>query len=297
MENWIDSFLDYIRAERNQSPLTVSSYSKDINSFQTFMESLTPDASWADVKSSDIREWVVYLLDEKKLSEASVCVKLSAMRAFYRYLRMVGKLHVNPMERVTAPKKKSPIPYFVREKDMDRLLELTQEDDSFEGIRDRLVVMMFYVTGMRRAELLGLKDEAIDFAAKQVKVTGKRNKQRIIPFGDELEKELKRYINVRNLTFEGMQAPCLFLKTNGNPMDETLVAKIVKEKLSMVTTIKKKSPHVLRHSFATAMLNNNADLGSIQKLMGHASVATTEIYTHVSFEEMKNEYKTAHPRS
>lgn len=296
MELWTDSFLEYLRSERNYSPATVESYAKDLSAFQEFLEEQNPDISWAAVQADDMREWVIFMMDEQKLSSASVNRKLSAMRTFYKYLRRVGRVNVNPMEKVVAPKKKRPLPYYVRESEMDRLLELTSEDRSFKGIRDRLILMMFYETGIRRAELLGMTDASVDLSARQLKVTGKRNKQRIIPFGEELEKEIRAYQAVRDEAFCTHAFPTLFVTEKGMAMNESQVAKVVKDGLSMVTTIKKKSPHVLRHSFATAMLNNHADLTSIQKLLGHESVATTEIYTHVSFEELKSEYKSAHPR-
>ncbi len=296
MELWTDPFLEYLKSERNDSLLTVEAYAKDLSEFQNFLEAQNPDCLWATVDTSDVREWIIYLLDEQKLSEASVNRKLSAMRTFYRYLRRMGWVDINPMERVVAPKKKHPLPQFVRESEMDRLLELTAEDRSFVGIRNRLILMMFYETGVRRAELLGMTDASVDLVSKQVKVTGKRNKQRIVPFGSELEEELKAYMNSRKEAVPMDSYPTLFVTEKGTPMSQGQVAKVVKDNLSKVTTIPKRSPHVLRHSFATAMLNNNADLTSIQKLLGHESVATTEIYTHVSFEELKNVYKNAHPR-
>lgn len=296
MELWTDSFLEYLGAERNYSKATIESYAKDLSMFQTFLEGLTPDASWTAVEANDVREWVIYLLDEQKMSAASVNRKLSALRTFYKYLRRVGRVNINPMEKVVAPKKKRPLPYFVRESDMDKLLELTAEDRSFKGIRNRLILMMFYETGIRRAELLGMTDANVDMVAKQVKVTGKRNKQRIVPFGEELENEIDAYWAAREELLGQKHFPTFFVTEEGSAMSETQISRIVKENLSKVTTIKKRSPHVLRHSFATAMLNNNADLTSIQKLLGHESVATTEIYTHVSFEELKSEYKNAHPR-
>lgn len=296
MESWADPFLEYLRSERNNSPLTVEAYAKDLSEFQAFLEGLNPDSSWRTIASADVREWIIYLLDEQKLSESSVNRKISALRTYYKYLRRMGWVDINPMERIVPPKKKRPLPSFVREKEMDRLFEITAEDQSFTGVRDRLILMMFYETGVRRAELLGMTDSCVDMVAKQVKVTGKRNKQRIIPFGGELYEEIKRYVDVRNATFDTDNFLALFVTEKGTPMHPSQVAKVVKENLSKVTTIGKKSPHVLRHSFATAMLNNKADLTSIQKLLGHESVATTEIYTHVSFEELKSEYKNAHPR-
>ena len=297
MELWTDSFLKYLAAERNYSSATIRSYAKDLSMFQEFLEEQNPNASWTAVEAEDVREWVIYLMDEQKMAASSVNRRLSAMRSFYKYLRRVGRVSINPMEKVVAPKKKRPLPYYVRESEMDRLLELTAEDRSFKGIRDRLVLMMFYETGIRRAELLGMTDASVDLVTKQIKVTGKRNKQRIIPFGEELESEIKAYQIAREETLGQRTFPALFVTEKGTAMNEKQVSKIVKENLSKVTTIKKRSPHVLRHSFATAMLNNKADLTSIQKLLGHESVSTTEIYTHVSFEELKSEYKNAHPRT
>lgn len=295
MELWTDSFLEYLQAERNYSLATIESYAKDLAEFQDFMEGQNPDASWTSVQSDDVREWVIYLLDEQRLAASSVNRKLSALRSYYKYLRRMGRVGVNPMEKVTAPKKRKPLPHFVRESEMDRLLELTKEDRSFIGIRDRLILMVFYETGIRRAELLDMTDASVDLAARQIKVTGKRNKQRIVPFGEELAREFEAYLNARE-ELQGVKDPMLFVNENGAAVTESQVSNLVKKYLSMVTTIEKKSPHVLRHSFATAMLNNHADLTSIQKLLGHESVATTEIYTHVSFEDLKSEYKNAHPR-
>ena len=296
MESWTDLFLDYLTAERNDSPHTVVGYGRDIREFQAFLESLYSSADWTRVRAEDVREWIIYLLDERNISPASVNVKLSALRSFYRYLRLTGYVSINPMEKIASLKTSRPLPYFVRESEMDRLLELTLEDRSLGGIRDRLVIMMLYETGIRRSELLGLKDSDVDTVAMQVKVTGKRNKQRIIPFGNELKEEIQAYLYSRESELGLKEAAAFFVTDNGMPLTDSLLSSIVKDNLSKVTTIKKKSPHVLRHSFATAMLNNKADLTSIQKLLGHESVATTEIYTHVSFEELKNEYKNAHPR-
>lgn len=298
MELWTDSFLEYLRSELNNSPLTLDAYARDLSEFQDFVKEADPDCEWIAVEADDVREWIIYLLDEQGLSAASVNRKLSTLRTFYKYLRRMGWVSVNPMEKVIAPKKKRPLPYFVRESEMDRLLEMTANDRSFVGIRDRLILMMFYETGIRRAELLGMTDASVDLIAKQIKVEGKRSKQRVVPFGEELETEIRAYIEARNESFgqhTGFEA--LFVTVKGIAMNKSQVTKVVKDNLSKVTTIKKRSPHVLRHSFATAMLNNNADLTSIQKLLGHESVATTEIYTHVSFEELKSEYKNAHPRN
>lgn len=296
MKTWIDFFLEYLHSERNNSQTTIESYAKDLQDFLAFYEPQNEQATWKNVEANDVREWVIYLLDAQKLTAASVNRKLSTLRTFFKYLRMMEWVEVNPMEKVVGPKKKRPLPYFVREAEMDRLLEMMADDATFRGVRDRLILMMFYETGIRRAELLGMTDADVDVSARQIKVTGKRNKQRIVPFGEELEGEVRKYKEIRSASFETATFPTFFVTEKGAAMNAGQVTKVVNENLSKVTTIKKRSPHVLRHSFATAMLNNKADLTSIQKLLGHESVATTEIYTHVSFEELKSEYKNAHPR-
>jgi len=296
MGMWIDSFLEYLRSDRGYSPLTVRKYGDSLVAFQKFFEGLDKTLTWSTVDASVVREWIVFMLDEEGKDVSTVNYGgLSPLRTFYKYLRRMGWLDANPMEKVVAPKMPKKLPSFVREADMDRLLDEMKEDTSFEGIRDRLIVMMFYETGIRRAELLSLKDADVDLRAMQLKVTGKRNKQRIVPFGEELKGEVEQYLSARHELLESIPER-LFVKKDGKPVSYAKVGEIVKKNLSLVTKQKKRTPHVLRHSFATAMLNNDADLGSIQKLLGHENLATTEIYTHLSFEELKNVYKNAHPR-
>lgn len=295
METWVDSFLEYLRSEKNYSHRTVESYADDLKDFQGFMDSLGGKWTFGSVTSNDVREWIVYMMDDKHYAIANVNRKLSALRSCYRYLRMMDLVDVNPMAKITGPKKQKVLPTFVRESEMDRLFEMTKDDESYGGILNRTIVMMFYETGIRRAELLGLTDARVDLGMSQIKVLGKRNKERIVPFGEELHEQIEKYLSVRNeVKRDGEDT--FFLNKKGLPLSAPAVSKIVKDALSTVTTQKKKSPHVLRHSFATAMLNNDADLGSIQKLLGHQSLATTEVYTHLSFEELKNAYKNAHPR-
>lgn len=292
---WTDSFLEYLKSERNYSDHTIKNYSNALMGLRMFLDSLGENLTWADVNTSILREWIVFMLDEQSLSNASVNLNLSATRSFYKYLRMMKLVTIDPMAKITGPKRKKPLPTFVREAEMDRLLEIMSEDGSFGGVRDRLIIMMFYETGVRRAEMLAIQDADVDMSAKQIKVLGKRNKQRIIPFGQELEDEINTYLELRRHITEA-KPERFFLLDNGKPITNEFLGKVVNKNLSLVTTQKKKTPHVLRHSFATAMLNNDADLGSIQKLLGHQSLATTEVYTHLSFEELKSVYKNAHPR-
>ena len=222
--------------------------------------------------------------------------KLSSVRAYYKYLLRKGEIAVDPLRKVTGPKKKKPLPLFLREGEMDRLLDDMDFGEGFEGCRDRMIIEMFYATGMRLSELIGLDDKDIDFSASLVKVTGKRNKQRLIPFDEELGCSMREYVNVRNEAVP-VRSDAFFVRKNGKRLYRSIVACLVKRNLSKVVTVKKRSPHVLRHTFATAMLNNGADLGSIKELLGHESLATTEIYTHTTFEELKKVYNQAHPRA
>lgn len=296
MENWIDSFIQYLGAERNYSPTTLVKYNEALQAFQKFYESFGVQLDWGTVDNSVVRDWIVYLLDEEHKDPRTVnFARLSPLRSFYRYLRLMGYVNVNPMEKVVGPKMPKKLPDFVREKDMDRLLDIMLEDESFTGVRNRLLVMMFYETGIRRAEMEGLNDTDVDTVSLQLKVTGKRNKQRIVPFGNELKEQVEKYRSLKD-EIPGVQTERLFVTPKGKALSYTKIGEIVKESLALVTTQTKNTPHVLRHSFATAMLNNKADLESIQKILGHESLATTEIYTHLSFEELRDVYVNAHPR-
>ncbi len=293
-----DSFLEYLRSERNRSSNTVVKYEVALREFETFFKSLGEGLDWNTVDASVVREWILYMVDEEGKTESTVCLHLSALRSFYRYLTLVGKVHKNPMAKVVAPKKKKALPSFVREQDMDNLLDKTDFGNDFRGARDRLVVLMLYTTGMRRAELLGLRDEDIRLDDGVIKVTGKRNKQRLIPFGEELRGAVEHYLELRNAEFAATSGNArFFLGRKGQGLSVAEVERIVGERLATVPNLSKRSPHVLRHTFATVMLNHGAGLETIQKLLGHERVETTQIYTHLSLEELKNEYKDAHPHS
>ena len=291
----IKSFLDYLRLELNRSENTVVSYEADLKEFEAYFKKTDEELEFTTLDADVVRNWMVHLMEAGKAA-SSVNRKLSSLRSFYRYLLRKGKVEHDPMLKVVGPKKKKPLPYFLKEKEMDRLLDETSFDEGFEGCRDRLILETFYATGMRLSELIGLNDADVDFSARLIKVTGKRNKQRLIPFGNELEKDLLQYIKVRNETFpDGTEA--FFVLKNGGRMYPQGVYRIVRRNLSMVVTLKKRSPHVLRHTFATAMLNGKAELRAVKELLGHESLATTEIYTHTTFEELKKVYEQAHPRA
>lgn len=291
----VESFLHYLRYERNYSEKTVVSYGIDLREFQGYLNGVDGELKLESVDSDIVRGWIVRLM-EGGMSEASVNRKLSALRTFYKYLLKKKMITVDPMSIVKGPKRKKPLPTFVRESDMDRLLDGGLFDDSFEGVRDKLIMAMFYETGVRLSELISLNDADIDLFSNVMKVTGKRNKQRLIPFGENLKDAIRSYVECRNAAV-GCSCEAFFVRKNGKRLYQMLVYKLVKQNLSKVVALKKRSPHVLRHSFATAMLNNNAELEAVKELLGHESVTTTEIYTHTTFEELKKVYKQAHPRA
>ena len=292
---FIDTFLKYLRFERNYSEKTIVSYRIDLEEFEDYLKKVDAEKNLVTADADLVRSWMVYLM-EKGRSVATVNRKLSSLRSFYRFLLRRRVVDLDPMLKVVGPKKQKTLPSFLRVQEMDRLLDECSVNEGFEGVRDRLILEMFYATGMRLSELIGLSDADVDLSAKLLKVTGKRNKQRLIPFGEELWRDLLGYIELRNETLPDRD-DALFVRKDGKRMYPELVYKIVRRNLSKVATLKKRSPHVLRHTFATAMLNGNAELQAVKELLGHESLATTEIYTHTTFEELKKVYEQAHPRA
>ena len=291
----INEFLNYLKFERNRSDLTIKNYGEDLRAFKEFYGNLEGCHSWKSVDSDIIRDWMESMMD-KGNNATSINRRLSALRSFYRFAlarKLVGK---DPVHGVTGPKKGRPLPQFLKENEMDRLLDAESWMESFEDVRDRMVIMTFYETGIRLSELIGLDDSMVDFSNRQLKVTGKRNKQRVIPFGEELLAMLRDYMKCRDREVN-LQSEALFVTAKGQRMTSSQVREAVRKNLSKVCTLKKRTPHVLRHTFATAMLNNKAGIESVKKLLGHESLSTTEIYTHTTFEQLKREYYSAHPRA
>ena len=293
---WADSFLNYLRYERNCSEETVKAYEEDLRQFEMFGEEVVGAVTPSKVDAELVREWIVSLMD-KGYASSSINRKLSSLRSFFKFLLRKGEVDADPLRKVTGPKKKKTLPVFLKEGEMDKLLDDVDFGEGFEGCRDHLIIEMFYATGIRLSELIGLNDSDVDFSASVVKVTGKRNKQRLIPFGEELKLAMADYLRLRNESVPVREDEAFFVRKTGERMYRSMVECIVKRNLSKVTTIKKRSPHVLRHTFATAMLNHDAELGAIKELLGHESLATTEIYTHTTFEELKKVYNQAHPRA
>ena len=291
-----ESFLQYLKIEKRYSPHTIRSYTNDLDSFYSFLSSADQPDEPGAVTSHDIRAWIVSMM-ENGYTAVSVHRKISCLRVFYRYLRKEGVVKSDPLEKVVLPKRKKTLPGFVEESSLSELLDNNHFGDDFPGIRNRAIIEMFYLTGMRRAELIGLRNFDVDLEEGSVKVTGKRNKQRIIPITKSLSKSLKEYIKIRDNNFEKKQGDWFFLTDKGNKLYDKYVYNTVNRYLSMVTTIEKKSPHILRHTFATHMLNHGADLNSIKELLGHANLSATQIYTHNTFEKLKQIYKQAHPRA
>ena len=291
----INQFLDYLRYERNASPQTVQTYEESLRAFESYLAFRENDLSLGSVDTDLIRDWMESQMD-KGNSASTINKNLSALRSFFRFALKRGLVKKDPAHAVTGPKKSKPLPQFLREGEMDRLLDGLRWDSSFNNVRARTILLLFYEAGLRRSELVGLNDKDVDFDAAQLKVTGKRNKQRIVPFGTELAEVLKKYQAIRQDKF-GETDGALFLSDKGERISGEQVYQIVRKYLSMVTSLKKRSPHVLRHTFATAMLNNGAGLEAIKNLLGHESVSTTEIYTHTTFEQLKRIYKEAHPRA
>ena len=292
----LETFIDYLRYERGASERTVGEYENDLKAFESFFKSLDSELSWSTVDTDMVREWMVAMMD-KGNKPSSVQRRLSALRSCYKFLLRRGYVQRDPAHSVTAPKRERVLPAFVREDDMNRLLDSPEMwDDSFEGRRDRLIVMMFYNTGFRLSELLGLNDTDVNLSAQVIKVTGKGNKQRMVPFGDELLHLINIYREERD-GLTGNPEGAFFVNAKGERLKNFQVRGMVKRQLALVTAQRKRSPHVLRHTFATTMLNHRADLESVKELLGHERLSTTEIYTHTTFEELKKAYSQAHPRA
>lgn len=291
--NETEVFLNYLRFEKRYSPHTILSYSNDLRQFFAYAESYTEKGEFCQDEKI-IRLWLADLL-ENQVSPRSVNRKITALRSFYRFLIREKKVTSDPMARIRGPKVPKHLPQFVESVQMDFLLEQVEFGEGFEAVRDQLIIALFYHTGIRLSELVGLTDQDVRLEEHTIRVLGKRNKERLIPFSDEIAILVKRYREIRQEEWEGQER--FFLTGKGQPVYQKLVYRVVHKYLGMVTTLSKKSPHVIRHTFATHMLNNGADLNAVKELLGHASLAATQVYTHNTFEKLKKVYKQAHPRA
>lgn len=290
-----ESFIKYIQYERNYSTHTVSAYRRDLLQFSDYILTLAPEFIPAQIDKDMIRNWMVFL-SESGDNVTTIKRKLSSLRSYYKYLKKQGEVMESPLSLLIPPKAPKKLPVFVRGVEMDRLIDGDYFTDDFYGKRDRLLMTMLYTTGIRRAEVIGLNEKDIDFYNSLIKIRGKGNKERLVPFASELSLMMRGYIDIKNeMTAESDGA--FLVNDAGRRMSQNFVYKKVNFYLSLISSPSKKSPHVLRHTFATSMLSSGADLMAVKELLGHSSLASTEVYTHLTSKEIIDNYKHAHPRA
>ncbi len=293
MKSTIDSFLDYLRFEKRYSIHTVTSYENDLRGFQNFMLITYQFDSVALIKHIHVRSWIVLMMQEK-YTPKSINRKISTLKSYFKFLRRSKIVSKNPMLKIISPKIGKRLPEYVQESNIKKLLDTTSQNLEYSEWRNILLVELLYLTGMRRAELINLKITDFDALNKSVKVLGKGNKERIIPVSKQYCDKLTKFLS--DQPFENCD-PYVFLTDKGKKMYDKLVYNIVRQVLNTITSAKKKSPHILRHSFATHLSNNGAELNAIKELLGHANLAATQVYTHNSIEKLKSVYKAAHPKA
>jgi len=292
----IESFIAYIREEKRYASNTIQSYHTDLLQFEVYMRG-TFEAELVEVTYHQVRNYIVALMEDN-LSANSVGRKLSTLRSFYKHLVRTDVIEVNPMSLVKAPKAVKRLPVFVDDQKLDVLLDSgLYFDDSFPSVRDKMIIETFFGAGIRLAELIALKEVDLNIYDSSLKVLGKGNKERIIPVSKQLVNQLKAYLELKSLQIFNNKSDVMFVTDKGTKVYPMLIQRIVARYLSHVSTQEKKSPHVLRHSYATALLNRGADLNAIKELLGHASLAATQVYTHNTIERLKLIYKQAHPKA
>lgn len=291
----IERFLQYLQYEKNYSSHTVLSYKNDLLQFAFFLESVEDKSDVSIANSDSIRQWIIELMGNG-LSARSVNRKLSSLKSFYKFLIHERVIKQNPARNIISPKTNKPLPLFFKEREVVSVIQDIIIGDSFEQYRDRLIITLFYETGIRISELINIKDSDIDNYTNSLKVIGKRNKERRIPIGKILIAEIDEYIKLRNKEVD-QTTPYLCVRKDGSKMYSRLVYNVVNKYMSQGSSLSKRSPHVLRHTFASILLNNGADLNAVKELLGHANLSATEVYTHTSFEQLHKIYKQAHPRA
>ncbi|MCK3686231.1 tyrosine-type recombinase/integrase [Maribellus sp. YY47] len=290
-----ESFINYLKYEKRYSPHTAVAYKNDLDQFVDFYTKMVGEFHVKEVDRDSLRSWLLQMI-EQGLTPRSIHRKITSVKSFYNYLMREEIVDTNPAANLTLPKVRKKLPTFVDEQSLNHLLDDGGVfDDTFSGIRDKLIVSLFYGTGIRLSELLGLKDRDVDTKEYLIRVLGKRKKERVIPYPREINELLNAYIEVRNKTF-GSKTEFLLVTDKGEQVYEKLVYRLVTRNLEKVTSLEKKSPHVLRHTYATHLLNRGADLNAVKELLGHSNLAATQVYTHTTFEKLRDSYKQAHPR-
>lgn len=292
----IQPFLDYLKFQKRYSQHTIVSYENDLISFFDFIEIQFGSMPLADINSSFVRSWLASL-KEAKMTSKSINRKISALKSFFKYQLKNGSLAASPMGAIISPKVSKRLPQFVAENDMHDLFAYMEFPDTWDGKTDKLLLQLLYNTGMRRAEVISLKETQIDKGNSSIKVLGKGNKERVLPVSIDIIKAIQEYMAEKRILFETFDSTVVLISQKGRQLDPKQVYTKVKKYLSQITTIDKKSPHVLRHSFATHLMNNGADLNAVKELLGHSSLAATQIYTHNTIEKLKDVYKKAHPKA
>ncbi len=290
----VDEFLSYLNLQKRFSPLTTKNYAIDLKQFFNFLNQEVYDSRLSEISYQHVRSFIASLIDKKK-STVSVNRKISCLKSFFKYALKNNLISNNPMQKIQGPKTPKRLPVFIDENQIDKIFNQLKFDSGFEGIRNKLLIDVLYQTGLRRAELINLKETDLDLISLQLKVLGKRNKERIIPFSIHLKRSIQEYLNAKQEN--NLINSFLFVNLKNIQLSPQALTKIVSEILSEVTTNKKKSPHILRHTFATHLLNRGADINAVKELLGHANLSATQIYTHNTIEKLKKSYNQAHPRS
>lgn len=296
MQKAVKTFIQFLKYEKRYSQHTIISYENDLQQFQRYLQTHYELENILEAHFSFIRSWIVHMI-QNKVTAKTVNRKISSLRSFYKFHKKRRTISTNPMQKIIAPKVSKRLPAFIREDKMESLLQTDHFTDDFHGQRDLLLIELLYQTGMRRAELMSLSDSDVNYSTKSIKVMGKGSKERLIPVQDSLLQLIRQYIELRDELFEAIASESLMVTDKGLPLYPKYVYNKVKGYLSMVTTNDKRSPHILRHSFATHIANRGAELNAIKSLLGHASLAATQVYTHNTIEKLKKAHKQAHPKS
>ena len=291
----LNDFLDYLKFEKRYSQHTISAYQADLISFFDYLVTQYGGITLNEITHIYIRSWLASLKDDS-LKAKSINRKISTLKSFFKYQLRMGKVRQSPMAKIISPKNEKRLPSFIKEKDMERLFQ-QEFPDNWKGRTTRLLLQLFYSTGMRLSELIGLKDEQVNFSSHSIKVLGKGNKERVIPISSEVVMAVKAYQMAKKEEFPDGAGDSLLVTEKGSMLTPRKVYSDVKQQLDTITTIEKRSPHVLRHSFATHLMNNGADLNAVKELLGHSSLAATQVYTHNTIDKLKNIYKKAHPKA